>query len=1342
MKIKREKLLRDLQDFATRENGVIIGSPGVGKTYLLKELYRSLESLEIPEFILPIDQLGDGTDKTLREELSYEGDLIERLKSVSVSGKKAILLFDAFDAARDEQTRKNFLRLIRRAIHDLKGLWNILVTVRTYDATKSQELLDLFGNPDDADLLQYQNKDILCRHFTIPLFNVDEILEAFDQIGCPRSIYDDGSRDFKNILANPFNLWLLEKILKSSDGVPDFSQIHSEVQLLGLFWQRRIKNENSKHVLRRISRRMVKKRSLAVKVDDIYDDVELDKPVRKAAWDKLQSDEILAKVSSSGQRIAFSHNILFDYAISVLLIDDEPQHLEGFIGEDPSRPLFLRPSLTYFFTRLWYYKDSANFWKAFWHIFPSNQSVHLRLVARLIPTSVIANEARGVEQLIPLLEKLQSGEEVANEAITRLFQALRTLQIERDVLWSEFFDQVSEYLHANFAWDLATHTSDILKRATDANVKKACGRIGRRLLGWVWQKRQTSDGDWYNRLGGYWAVPLVANTYHTDVRESRALLEKVLQLTKEENFPIGFLSSLTQHVDGIWKHDPEFAVLIYRTVFARYEHSDEKVIRGGPIFPMATVRHQDYRMCQYRLVEHFGNFLQALPLTAARAAIQSLNFFIIRFHIDGTLDDLTKTFDFRGKSTYFVQDNSYMWDEQQYTDEPIEMADALFEFIAKLAEGEDPLIDSLLDVFRDEVWVAFFWKRLLKIASAFPKVFAQRLFELCIAKPILIHLEVSYELGMFIENAASEFSSEQLRQIEESILALPIEAENEENDEYLILHRDSLFARIPMELLSTEGKSIREKMERDNNIPENRPPITFNTWRESYTEEKWLKDKGVDTTTPENQKLQEYSQIFEQFCNDWKKDVPTSKAIQFILPKMQMVYSIIKDYTAANKEIINILWRKLTQCASILAGIVDSLDNDSFTFCRQVILEGAKHELPLPNPQYDAQFDSTGYSPFPRHEATIGLTLLAYDKPDKEILDAIEFLANDPVPSVRMLIAMQLTNVYAKNPDRFWEILNQRSEFERNLVVQECLYRTLNSIVAHRKENENKTTNVIVKLLKHTPSPEIKSGTSDPFISLLMWLVIERENSWARDFIKETYFNDPIQYSNMLTRVVRETIKTYLDPKQFETNGGTENVKQAINCLNEVISVSVNKIKELCDALNQNPTEENQKKLQNTYSVVDHVISSLYYSFAHDRVKSENQTEIISDDLRCHFYEKVKPLIEQVIDFAEDPDTGVMFASTAHNFIQLLKSFLRSNLKETVHLAYRVAKSSERFGYNLDVIAVQDIVEFVEIVLADHRDKVRDGEALEDLLNLLDLFAKMGWTDALKLVWRLDEVFR
>ena len=54
---------------------------------------------------------------------------------------------------------------------------------------KSRELLELFGSPDDT---QYQSKDILCRHFTIPPFNEDEILQAFDQIGCPKSIYIEG----------------------------------------------------------------------------------------------------------------------------------------------------------------------------------------------------------------------------------------------------------------------------------------------------------------------------------------------------------------------------------------------------------------------------------------------------------------------------------------------------------------------------------------------------------------------------------------------------------------------------------------------------------------------------------------------------------------------------------------------------------------------------------------------------------------------------------------------------------------------------------------------------------------------------------------------------------------------------------------------------------------------------------------------------------------------------------------------------------------------------------------------------------------------------------------------
>ena len=184
IKINREQLCNDLQDFALRGNGVIIGSPGVGKTYLLKELRQSLKSDGIPHLLLLIDQLGDSTDEILPRGLAGEGDLIENLKSVPVSDQKAILLFDAFDAARDEQTRANAFYVPDSSVQfrNLNGQWNIVVTVRTYDAKKSQELLDLFGNLDNTDLTQYHSKGILCRHFTIPPLNENEIRQAFDQI--------------------------------------------------------------------------------------------------------------------------------------------------------------------------------------------------------------------------------------------------------------------------------------------------------------------------------------------------------------------------------------------------------------------------------------------------------------------------------------------------------------------------------------------------------------------------------------------------------------------------------------------------------------------------------------------------------------------------------------------------------------------------------------------------------------------------------------------------------------------------------------------------------------------------------------------------------------------------------------------------------------------------------------------------------------------------------------------------------------------------------------------------------------------------------------------------------
>lgn len=1338
------------RSFVSAGSCVVIGQPGVGKSYLLKQFVEGLLAANKKCFFLPIDKLGVESEAELIAELNIGGDFVSYLSAQNPKhkGQVGLLVIDAFDAARSEKAQRFFIRLIKRVREQLKDSWSVVVSVRTYDARKSEELQGLFpSSSNDVSAQEFRLRGVGCRHFYVPLLRPDEVAATAKSIPHLPKLYSRGSADFKELLRVPFNLWLLDKILTETHESVEFDSVTSEVQLLQMFWKQRVikapSGNEKQHVLTKICRGLVDQRTLSIRTEDTYI------PGQESVWESLFSEEILLHVSETRQRIAFSHNILFDYAVSILLIDDEPEELVRFITTDSSRPVFLRPSLHYHCVRLWH-ANPDQFWRVFWFLIKPGNPINLRLFARLLPAGVVVTEARNLTELRPLLRHPCESEALYSEAALRILQAHQGFNVAKDELWSQFFAALSEHLYRGFAWEISTATMEVLQRAelevNNESVMSACGKAARNILSWVWKQKEAGESGWIDKLGGNIAVPLVARTFKTSLLESGELLRKILEMLREDSFPIDYIYRLTTLVDKVWPHDPSLISSLYRSIFSHREVSQEVTHFGGVVMPLSSTRRQDFEMAQYNLADGYGALLKLNAIPAAKMGVEILNRHVVAEHIDPYIkngirrEDLVKVFPFRGKRAKYLPDLSYVWDQDNFPDNQIKIAESLFTHLEETHSAAE--IDAILDILADDAVVAFIWRRVLTIASKRPKVFAKRLLELCLASPVQTGAETIRELGLFLETAAVEFRPEEIRTIEESILKLEGSEEDGEEDsiehrEYMKHARDRLLARIPTELLSTaKAKEIRSQMESTSTYVNNEPLVSFTSSSKPFSEDSWLQRQGVDTTRPENQGLTRYFEPIEEFITQWHNKKPTLDAIRLVQDPARNLHSTLNQPTLrADAEVIGSAWTKLAAVAYTMSRTIDTSHHEEFDWARDVLLACAKHELPRPDPNYDSRWDSPSWSSAPRIEAASGLPWLAARIADTRILDAIEKLVKDEVPSVRFLATSELFRVRVNAPDRFWHIAMVVAEHEHNKVVLRALCSTLGRILPSEEE---KVAEVLGKLLPRIQSSSEEKDFSEHFVPLVMWLLLEKENYWAETTMT-ALLETPIAMARPIKRATFDALG-YVTPFRLSSPETKEVSEKAIAWLQKSIAAAVRGITQLRGIPKEKWNEKTYAELRSVYSIIDEVIMRLCFSadvIEHIRAK---KGAIASDAERATFYAKIKPILNHVLEFALDEKNGVMFGPTAHHFMQLLNGFLSYDPKGVLHMAADVAKSSEPFNYNLDSLAVQEVIKLAESVLADYRADVREGRPLEDLLTLLDIFSR--WPESLRLIWRLDEVFR
>lgn len=1340
MKIERTELIENMKRFAVTGNGLIVGKPGVGKTYAIRQTIHELMDDGIYCVPILVDEFVFGTNAELQEVFKFEGGFLDALTSefLESNASKAVLFIDAFDAARNEKVRHFFLSLVRDAVYGMDENWSIIVSVRTYDGKKSGDLSSLFGKDEEICGPNYHDNEIESRHFLVPPLNDAELEQVVTHNPKMGGAYNHASLEFKEILRIPFNLWLLENILENTIKLPDLSNIHSEIQLLDKYWQIRIRQKQNsderEFILIKILRSMIADRSLTIRKEEIYGSITDDS--RRECWNQLLSEEVIVEKSITKQKVSFSHNILFDFAISILLIEDVPGQVVDFILEEPSRPLFLRPSLNYHLTRLWY-QERDIFWETFW-ILLSQTDIHLKLVSRIMPPSVLVKEANEMLELLPLIEKINRRSDNAEEAVLRLLQALRALDIMKDSLWAEFLVECARNIHQKFAWEMAITASEILERDKERIFVDMIGKVARDLLSWINTCRDKGDTSWFNSLGARLVMPLLASTYSSNIEESRRLLKGILEEVMESKIPMDYLYRLTDSVHSIFPYDKELVNEIYMNVFKHQEKSEEITRMGGYVLPMTSTKRQDFEMCQYHLVRQFEFLLQEDPRTAATICLKSLNGYIFqremnRSHKRQLRMNNAIEFIFRNRNAAVIPDDSYIWDQNIHVDEPYKMADLLYKFLLSLSLDDDKegLLADIMDIFAIEAIAAFFWKRLLRIGSENPVAFSSLLHDLCIAEPILSGEETIYEVGRFIEASAEYFSKDQLLSIEKAILK--VEDINSRKGRRLL-------ARIPPNMLqSDKGKRIRDDMEKKDDVPVNKPLFEIEVGVNPYTTEDYLKDKGVNVFQNRNRELMASISMLEEFNKKYLNEEPEQEAIDSIFSEAEAIYEVIIKRAIEDENLLETALTHLATClANISKGVKDAQSKE-YDLCRLVMLLCAKHPSPRANDEYEQEFDHPIWTSSPRTEAAMGLKYLGRIKYDKEVLEAIQALSADPVPSVRYVLMSNLSLISDTDEGLFWCLLNQVFNQEENKNIIDIACRNLRKFI-------NSKQDMVVQALDGLASRAFVSKNyyllTEEFVNIVIYFMIKTNREWAKKIFAEMLAK-PVEYSEQLEKVASSSIgimrQAYFDPAigDGQITGAVENLMLIVGACTKSLEELVKESK-LWETVDGEKPQDILESTKRVYGIIHEIVIRVYFAAgfeAEEKIASEGLEETRI------FLTRIKPVLALILEYTSE-EYGVMFAPTAHYFMRILNGMLRYEPVPAVMMASKVAKSSRAYGYNLDSLAIKEVVELVESVIADYRHEFQGGEALDDLLILLDIFTEVGWPEALKLVWRLDEIYR
>jgi hypothetical protein len=1344
---------------AAEENSVlVVGEPGAGKSGALHDLVKALREEGRDYVFLAVDRLAARSLGEVRLEIGLNHELAEVLDNWAGT-QSAFLVIDALDAARGDPAGA----MIRDLIHQLaqkSGRWQVVASIRKFDLRYGVEIKQLFGGAPPTEFQDAEFRGV--RHLNIPRLSNDELSQIAFQSAELNALVHRAPAELHDLLRVPFNLRLMTELLGAGVAARELTPIRTQLELLDRYWSHRVirldgQGDAREGVLRKACQKMVELRALRVDRSAVAE------PESSVHLSDLLSGHVLVEWQPSSDALpdryilAFSHHVLFDYAIARLLLRGTTEAVVYRIESDPDLAVVVRPSLLLHFRYLWTVDNNhQQFWDLVFRVMRADRVPE---IGKLIGPSVAAELARGLPDLellcVALDDSSPENHTAAQQALRHLFGALVAGAPGEVPLvgasaspWCQLLERVSRTLRLHVAYAVRPLLSTICERPGDfmPEQRVAAGHTARRLLDFAWSHTPRDHWLVVSALQG------VCRTFESDTTASAGLIRRCLEPLHLSQYGFEEMPWLAREVKRLINLDPALCEEIYSVAFGYQETSAEPTQMGsGRILPLISNRRQDYEMSQYELAEVFPTFLEQAPENATRALIAVTEAYVVQRYPNTFGEEQEKTFDFDGRRARLCTDYSTIWDEgDTYRhDEPVKMLDAFQQYLERLAEQPETIerLRELVELLISENRLAVLWRRVLRVAARHLGTLGNNILPLALAIPILTCYDTTIQAGEFLKAIFPTLVRSERERIERAILGIPEAVPAGRRDAGEHIRNRLLGCLTDGELVTEEGQRVLEQLRASDSVPSNEPPVRFTRWSGPYGEEEYLRDEGVPIEAQANRQIREFEQPVREFADKHLNSTPTLEEISSLVPPLQKLYEALlgADTDGVHPKQRDHAWGYLAAaCARISRTDGLSCEASAGSFVRAVLLEASRHAEPTHNPEYDAQFDEhpSWGSPAPRIEAAEGIVVLAghptCSTPD--VLEVLERLSRDSVPAVRFQIASRLNVLYRTAPDPMWCTIERMCQEEESRgVLQGLLSGAFRRLAGPNPDRVADLTRTIFDRVREGRGAKtVREFCVGIFAGLYIW----RGHAQCGEVILEIATN-PDAYRNEVPHLLSHLREPLAHGPIYPPDPGQDAIRRrALDLLDRILRSARDALQEIERLHLGIPFNEwllqDQEGCKSLVLLIDHVGNEVYFaSGAYDK-KNQGQTEEDQPPTRDRaerFYREAGPILGELADFG--------LPGVTHHLLETLEFFIPLDPRGVFLSIGRVVRAGQQGGYQYESLAADLVVRLVERYLAEYRALLReDAECRHTLIEILDVFVQAGWPSARRLTYRLEEIFR